>query len=71
MAGPYKNNMQEKRIRNQFLYKFMDVILLVGLGFFLRKGEQEENYTGILRNERKGWIIVEVNWKYMQLELFT
>lgn len=71
MAGPYKNNTQEKRIRNQFLYKFMDVILLVGLGVFLRKGEQEENYTGILRNERKGWIIIEVNWKYMQLELFT
>lgn len=48
MAGPNKNNMQENRIKSQFLYKIMDVILLFYLVpfyfffFFLRKGEEEK-----------------------------
>lgn len=51
MADPYKNNTQGNRIKSHFLYRIMNII---PLHFFLRKGEQEEKYTGILwRNERK------------------
>lgn len=51
MANPYKNNMQGNRIESNFLYRIMNIILL---HFFIRKGEQDEKYTGLLRrNERK------------------
>jgi len=53
MADPYKNNMQANKIESNFLYRSMNIILLY---FFLKKGEQEEKYSVILkRNER--WVL--------------
>lgn len=51
MADPYKNDMQGNRIKSNILYRTVNIGLLP---LFLRRGEQGDKHTGILRtNEIK------------------
>lgn len=68
MAGPYKNNMQENRIKSQFLYRIMDVILF----WFFKKRRTRRKMCRYSEEWKKGMKkVVEVNQEYMLLELFT
>lgn len=44
MAGPYRNNMQENRIKSKFLYEIINIILLFcSVLFFKEKENKKKN----------------------------